>query len=497
MRTHKVLLMHGHGSSAGALRGRLEAEGLDIEEVDFGPAAIECADKWRPHVAIVHYSPHDAYLRDVLCAIRANDRDLRLVLVTEAALDSETQSFLHGLEVEAVVHPFQPADRLTFWLRSALRSYELRVDARRRQEGLRRLLDTLARTHQTTSAEELLRNLVRSLEEVFGGSHRAFAALAHRRGNSRRLELVHPNWSDEQPLRVVATSGVDPVESANDVVMGQLARYLREKKVLQVGSCHFVPLHNGRDALGILGLEHGEECRCDDELLQLVSFGIGQALEIRRLTHLTSEDDLTRVYTRQFFFRMAETAIQNASRDEHPFALAVFDVDFFKSINDTRGHLEGDRVLKDIATLFRTNLRPQDFVGRFGGDEFMVALPRTSGTVAFEVLDRLRRKVENTFADGDRKITISCGVVGIDCLPLEDRKPRVGCCAAARVLHQLVEAADRLLYVSKTRGRNAVTRGDEYDLSVLCARLGIAATERPRVEQRARAASSTGVALAV
>jgi len=134
-----------------------------------------------------------------------------------------------------------------------------------------------------------------------------------------------------------------------------------------------------------------------------------------------------------------------------PAALAIMDIDHFKAVNDTYGHLAGDRVLRVVADRFKTQLRARDLLGRFGGEEFAVLLPRTTGAEAGRVAERLRGHIAGApIAVGDARdetilvsITVSVGVAEL--------------ASSDQDLDELLAAADAALYQAKNAGRNRIS----------------------------------------
>jgi diguanylate cyclase (GGDEF)-like protein len=147
--------------------------------------------------------------------------------------------------------------------------------------------------------------------------------------------------------------------------------------------------------------------------------------------------------------REAHTEITRAVRTSTPLALAMIDIDHFKAVNDTYGHLAGDAVLAGISAAMRGLLRDYDIVGRFGGEEFAILLPHTSTAEARDIAERLRvrlAKIITPVTDGTEsvplRVTVSIGVAS-----LED---------ARRDLGDLLAAADSALYEAKRSGRNMI-----------------------------------------
>jgi diguanylate cyclase (GGDEF)-like protein len=155
--------------------------------------------------------------------------------------------------------------------------------------------------------------------------------------------------------------------------------------------------------------------------------------------------------------REASAQITRATRAHAPVTVALIDIDRFKTVNDTYGHLAGDEVLKAVSRMFTETLRAYDVVGRFGGEEFVVLLPRTNSEDALRIAERLRHHVAESpisISPGDGSlrvaITVSIGIASL--------------AGAHRQLTDLLAAADTALYIAKDGGRNQtrVMTDDSY-----------------------------------
>lgn len=158
-------------------------------------------------------------------------------------------------------------------------------------------------------------------------------------------------------------------------------------------------------------------------------------------------DDLTGISNHRHFSEWIEREASRLERFEGPLSLLLLDIDNFKSVNDTYGHLQGDRVLVEVANVLRDESRGIDEAARFGGEEFVLALPGTPREGAIEVAERLRRKVAGIEVDGESngdKITVTVSL-GVATAPTDGSAGR-----------DLIAAADRALYEAKRRGKNRV-----------------------------------------
>jgi two-component system cell cycle response regulator len=154
-------------------------------------------------------------------------------------------------------------------------------------------------------------------------------------------------------------------------------------------------------------------------------------------------DPLTGLYNRNFLNEVLNKKIKEAKRYNFPLSLAMLDIDFFKKINDTYGHLTGDCVLKELALLLKHHFRESDIIARYGGEEFVIIMPFSDLKNACKRIDNLRKNIEKyNFCNSGLKVTISAGVEEYN---FKDD------------MDTFIDKADKKLYVSKTEGRNRVT----------------------------------------
>ena len=155
----------------------------------------------------------------------------------------------------------------------------------------------------------------------------------------------------------------------------------------------------------------------------------------RHLEQLSTTDALTGLHNYRHLQDILPREIERAERQHRELSLIMADIDSFKGWNDLRGHLTGDEVLKKVADIMREDLRSFDTLCRYGGDEFCIVLQETGLQTAFEIAERLRKKVEN-----NPGLTIS---LGVSCFP-----------SPSRTLEELLAQADTALYSAKIHGRN-------------------------------------------
>lgn len=160
----------------------------------------------------------------------------------------------------------------------------------------------------------------------------------------------------------------------------------------------------------------------------------------RILAEMSSIDGLTKISNHRTLIAKLKVGVLEASRTNGPLSIALFDIDDFKQVNDSKGHVYGDQVLVDIAEIINKNIRDTDLAGRYGGEEFMVIFANADLVTASNIAERIRKAIENNlFCDGIA-VTISGGV-----------KQYMG-----ENLTQFIHEADKNLYEAKKNGKNQI-----------------------------------------
>lgn len=167
-----------------------------------------------------------------------------------------------------------------------------------------------------------------------------------------------------------------------------------------------------------------------------------------RIMELANTDALTGLLNRRAFMERMEQEISRAQREKKSFSIVLADIDHFKNVNDTYGHQVGDLVLQRFTGRLKTSERPYDFLGRYGGEEFLVCLPGADGLQAASVAERMRGQIEDMeimLPDDSRSIRITASF-GTSSYSIE----------SGENVDLLIKRADDALYLAKNKGRNCV-----------------------------------------
>ncbi len=192
-------------------------------------------------------------------------------------------------------------------------------------------------------------------------------------------------------------------------------------------------------------LRDGDQIRIGRAILKFLTSGNVEAQYHEEIYRLMTVDGLTQVHNKRFFGEAMEKEFARSVRYQHPFTVVVFDIDHFKKVNDTHGHLAGDEVLRRIGQLVQTKVRTNDTIARVGGEEFAVLLPEVTREGGITLAEKLRAIVAaEVFSHGKTTIpvTISLGVASWHAGHLD--------------AESLLKEADGKLYEAKRSGRNRV-----------------------------------------
>lgn len=241
-----------------------------------------------------------------------------------------------------------------------------------------------------------------------------------------------------------------------------------------------VPVVNAGRTLGVVNISHSRAnsfTRHHEHLLQVFANFLGQIItnwryanrmedEIRRRTreledalveaeelkrryqHLSIVDELTGLNNRRFFFPEAQASLSNAVRHRLDYSIMMIDLDHFKQINDRYGHAVGDKVLQVTAALLKGQTREGDIIARFGGEEFVMALPSTDWEGTLQLADRILETLRGvSFSSGDDVVQVTASI-GISSLTGHESPDQPD------LLETLLRQADQALYFGKANGRD-------------------------------------------
>ncbi len=285
------------------------------------------------------------------------------------------------------------------------------------------------------------------------------------------VTFLLPGETEEAPPRIVCYRGVKLDETPPHVPpVASMLAYLEKDEYSQLSYQYFrenypdkefaaaletlaagmiVPLRTDKGVIGalVLGNTSTPSSLAEVQYITRIARFAAISIENANLFRQATTDRMTGLYSHYFFEKTLDEEMERARRYKATFSLVMFDIDHFKQFNDTYGHVQGDRIIKEIARVLTQSVRQVDFPARYGGEEFAVILPSVEAKGARVVAERLRKRVETHDFPGESgplHVTISVGVAEFDQ-------------EATYAASEIVREADKALYQSKERGRNLVT----------------------------------------
>lgn len=367
---------------------------------------------------------------------RIADREWTLLLPGDSIVWSERSGF--GQIVEAIR-----------WSLSQVATREREDGASRLQRRMHAFNRRLAREHDSARLNRLALRTVAAQVNARTGS---LAVFDEAEDALMIAATIGYQLSTVEHLRIGPGEGlIGRVYESGQPVAGTVPKESRRLRY-RTDSYLIVPMRAGSEHLAVLALtdraDGGPFDAADLAAARLLVGAAASAFSRQRLrarlahvTELATVDPVTSLFNRRYFETRLDAEVERARRQGHDLALLLIDIDDFKDVNDTRGHIEGDRTLREVADLLRAGVRIFDVCARFGGEEFVIVMPAASLTVAQQVAERIRVQVERRFSLEAPRITVSVGVAML-------RKDSSG--------ESLVDSADRALIAAKRAGKNLV-----------------------------------------
>lgn len=358
---------------------------------------------------------------------------------------------------ELALQPTQ-FDGLGIYVASVINVEAQRKELFREQSRAGELIATLRALPTGTDADALSQQLARAANGLIKGSGSIVAlwdgdvgTVIAGEGDAPPAGATFRGMESETALaaRAAATIIRAPGSLGSLPLVAPRERLARKPKAMIA-----VPLKVGSEVIGVVAAwrNSGITPHAAQDLETLAPYAALQlrhARELGAIRTLAERDALTGLNNRHAFDEFFAAEAARFDRYQRPFALIIFDIDHFKTVNDRYGHDAGDFILQKVGEVIRGSLRNVDFAARLGGEEFVVMLPETGLAKGIEIAERVRARTQEQMLDwrGQRiDVSVSAGVSAIpDCVPNTDA---------------LLRSADTALYASKRDGRNRVTAAE-------------------------------------
>lgn len=228
-------------------------------------------------------------------------------------------------------------------------------------------------------------------------------------------------------------------------------RFISKEFLSNTKSLLCVPLIAKGEVIGVINITNKKHNKLfnkkDLEFITSLANQAAIAIDNAKLYELATKDGMTKLYIYRHFYTLLENEIRRCTRYKRNMSLIMMDIDNFKRINDTYGHLTGDTILKSLASVLQETIRQIDIPARYGGEEFVVILPETSKKDACSIAERIRKNISKIVVKANETENISPTVsIGVAQYLVDAKEAK-----------ELINAADTALYYSKHNGKNAVS----------------------------------------
>ncbi|HEY9514174.1 MAG TPA: diguanylate cyclase [Gemmatimonadaceae bacterium] len=485
----RILIADEDEVVANTMSWLLKEQGYDVAVAPAPGRVLEALDAHEPDLLMFDVLMHGGEGYDLLRDISANKRwrDMPVLVVSALPPDDAASNLLNTGAADFIGKPFHVREVLArinaqlrarqeiLRARSALHTTKAELEsARAEAESGRKIVDILHEVTGDFSSEELYNVLVRRVARALDISHCSLilarsgdevgiVAAAYEAPGLKRMEIRLDRYPEIHAAletgKAVVVEDVDSSPLYNDVrldwaVAGTLVPYR---------SVAALPFQLDGEQSGVIFLRTllGEPALApsDVEFAEMViraavaAIRRAQAIEATRadkarLEVLALTDPLTQTHNRRALVDRLTAELERARRYALHLSVLMVDLDHFKAVNDSYGHVVGDEVLRGVAAILQREARAVDIVARFGGEEFVVVLPETAEEGAVALAERIRERVCNTppMAGGEYgwlRVTVSIGVATVPS-------------SRVNTPDELIAMADEALYRAKAQGRNRV-----------------------------------------
>lgn len=488
MASTRILIADDDMSVVQTMTWVLKEHGYDVVSAHRGARVLELMDERTPDLVLLDVMFPDADGYQILERIKADDRwrDVPVLMVSSLPPEEAAVRTLGLGAADFVKKPFRVKEllariqsqlRMRAILRSAndtLRAVEVELErVREEAENQRKLVDILHDVTEDLSADEIYHLLARRVARALDLTHCSVilardgerprvVATAFEQSAARNFELD----LDRYPEIREALQSERPV-LVEDVMTSPLYADVRQQWVrdgtrVTIRSVIALPFAPEPGQSGVFFLRRAmtepaltaEDIEFADTVVKAAVAAVQRAkilestmADNRRLEVLAHTDPLTAVLNRRALTERLASELERVKRYDSTVSILLIDIDHFKRVNDSFGHLAGDDVLTDVGALLQSAVRSVDVVARYGGEEFVIALPETSLAGATAFAERIRELIEERgFSHtGDRELHLTASV-GVACYPSP----------GLETVEDLLSKADQALYRAKAEGRNRV-----------------------------------------
>ncbi len=465
----RILLIDDQKDYLESTKSLLEREGHEVVDISSGEEGLELMKTQSFDLLLVdYYMPGGMSGEELIRRLREFNPHTQVILQTGYAGEIPPREMLRRLDIQGYHDKADGPEKLLIWVDVGLKAAYAMHMLSRSKLGLQYILQATPDLHKMQQLQDIFQGILFQISGLIGIVNSFIATtIAGDNAKTDTKPLGFLATFQESALSIQVATGkysgyktIDQVLEETDI--NRIHTILNSNKVHIDDNRTIIPLTMRDESIGIIYLDQPVVKSNDVELLQIFANQAAVAIYNANLYEMATIDPLTGVFVRRFFDQWLARELRSSFRAQTNISLLMIDVDRLKLVNDTAGHVAGDKALSIVGRVLKQASRLTDFVGRYGGDEFAVILPQSSAEQSKIVTGRIIDNLNNCVLEAeDRKIpiSISIGMCGIrtHAFSMESIPRPVPQGYFERMGEIVINKADEMLYDSKRRAGMSVS----------------------------------------
>lgn len=471
-----ILLVDNSQEYLEATRLVLIHEGHDVLTANSGKEALRILAESSVDLVLLDFFLSEMTGEQVVAELRKFNETIQVILQTGNASENSPRELLKRLNIQGCYDKSEGTEKLLLWVDVGLKAAHTVSLLNRSKQKLNYILDITPEMHKIQPLDDLLQGILWQFSGLLGFGNFFLAALpnaAKTQSVPSTCESFLAMVKDDMALRIYAGIGKfagkiileDVLESEEIFIISEV---LLEGKVKYYHGSTLIPLRVGDVPLGVIYLDENIIQETNLEILNIFANQAAVAIQNAQLYEMATIDQLTGVNVRRYSLQLLTKELRSAFHSKTPVSMMMLAIDNLKNINDSAGNSAGDRALALLGKVLKKATRPNDTIGRCGGDEFIIVLPNTDHIGANNVAERIIKMLnqEKVYGPGIvHSITGSIGIISLKPVnPSQNDFPHPVPHVFFQAMVQIfLKRADDMMNLAKKDGRNCYHCGEPMD----------------------------------